>query len=152
MSFHRRFFSVAVVCLVAGMLTGCLPPTAEGPTFAEMRPDASAPAEGMGRIYIYRALQGRGLIADVRLNGAVIGQGMTNGFFFVDRPPATYTISASDEDRYDLRLPLAAGDIRYVQLVPQFGILQWKLQPQLVTESKGQNDIGVRRYTGPQQP
>lgn len=140
-------FSVAIM-MVCG-LASCAPggPTT-GPTYTEKQSSVVPPAGGYGRIYIYRAAMGPGLLPMVKVNDEIVGEARTNGYLYLDRPPGNYKISASTKIQDDLYLPLEAGQIRFVQLVPQFGVLAWHIRAELVENAKGRNDIVSLHYTG----
>jgi hypothetical protein len=149
MTVLQQLWKVSAAILMVCGLAGCAPggPTS-GPTFTEMQLPMSAPAAGLGRIYIYRAAQAPGLLPSVKINDKTAAEARTNGFFYVDRPPGTYKITASTELEDELNLPLEVGQIRFVQLVPQFGILAFHLRSELVADAKGRNDIVSLHYTG----
>jgi hypothetical protein len=145
----RRFLMPGMAITMACGLASCAPggPTT-GPTFTEKQSSVAPPAGGYGRIYIYRAAMGPGLLPMVKVNDEIVGEARTNGYLYLDRPPGNYKISASTKTQDDLYLPLEAGQIRFVQLVPQFGVLAWHIRAELVQDAKGSNDIVSLHYTG----
>jgi hypothetical protein len=149
MAAFQQTRNVIAMILLAGGLTACATGGATGgPTFTGMNLSSSTPPGGMARIYMYRASQGIGLQPPVRINDTIVGDALTNGFFYVDRRPGNYKISASAKVEDDLIVSLEPGQIKYVQFVPQFGVMAWHIRPELVTDTKGQHDIVSSYYTG----
>ena len=84
----------------------------------------------------------------VRLNGEVVGKATPRGFFYVDRPPGSYVISASTEAERSLSLGLETGDVKYVRLEMQMGIAVGRVRPVLVDETVGREEIQNTNYIG----
>jgi hypothetical protein len=86
----------------------------------------------------------------VKLNGEVVGQAVSHGFFFVDRPPGEYQITTSTEVDRSLSTTLEKGQTRYVRLNISTGFLVGHVYPELVDESEGQEEIQKLNYIGNQ--
>jgi hypothetical protein len=130
------------VCLTIG---AC----ASGPRFSEMSGTIPSLAADSGRIYIYRtAVIGAAVQPSVKLNGAVVGKAIPEGFFYIDRPPGNYTITTSTEVDRNLSLTLEAAQTRYVLLRMTMGFFVGHVSPELVDDVKAQKDISALHYTG----
>ena len=127
------------------LLTAC----ASGPKYSEVASDFAALDPAQGRIYIYRPSSfGAAVRPNVKLNGAVVGEAISYGFFFVDREPGEYTIMTSTEVDRSLSLTLRAGQTRYVRLGISFGFLVGHVYPELVDNTVGEGEIRKLSYTG----
>ena len=134
-----------VFSLVLLLLTGC----ASGPKYSEVASGFDSLDSEKGRIYIYRpSAVGAAVQPKVKLNGEVIGQAISHGFFFVDRAPGEYQIMTSTEVDRSLSLTLDKGETRYVRLNISIGFLVGHVYPELVDNTEGQAEIEKLSYTG----
>ena len=85
---------------------------------------------------------------NVKLNGEVIGEAISHGFFFVDRAPGEYTIMMSTEVDRSLSFTLEEGQNRYVRLSISIGFFVGHVYPELVDSSVGKKEIEDLSYTG----
>jgi hypothetical protein len=113
---------LAVGLSMACMLGGC---ATSGLTYNEAASASPKLQSGLGRIYFYRSNIPLGLAVqpDIKLNGVKVGSAVPNGFFFVDRPPGKYEISATTETEEKVPITLMAGETKYVQFYLTPGIL-----------------------------
>ena len=81
---------VPFLFLAAALLGGC----ATGPTYSQTKSSISPVGPDQGRIVIYRPVGfvGSANHPTLALNGKLIGQSITGGFFSVDRPPGNYDL------------------------------------------------------------
>ena len=86
----------------------------------------------------------------VKINGEVVGEAISHGFFFIDRDPGEYTIMTSTEVDRSLSLSLDAGQTRYVRLSISIGFFVGHVYPELVDTSVGEEEIKELSYTGGQ--
>ena len=87
----RLVFAVLAAALLAGCATS-------GVTYADLQPKLAAPAEGQGRIFIYRtAIVGAAVQPAVKVNDAVVGSAVPRGFIYLDRPAGDYMITTATE-------------------------------------------------------
>lgn len=143
----RMQFKGLLVPVFALLLTAC----ASGPKYAEVASGFEALDPAEGRIYIYRPSSfGAAVRPNVKLNGEVVGEAISHGFFFVDRPPGEYTIVTSTEVDRSLSLTLEAGQTRYVRLGISFGFVVGHVYPELVDSLVGEEEIKELSYTGGQ--
>ena len=132
--------------MVVFMLGGC---ATTGPKFTEFAPSISNMAPDTGRIYIYRpSALGAAVRPDVKLNGEVIGEVISYGFFYVDRTPGNYEIMTSTEVDRKLSLTLDKGETRYVRLNISIGFFVGHVYPELVENAEGKKEIEDCRYIG----
>lgn len=145
MRLPKYLLNLVLVCGVALALSAC----ASGPSFMEMQSKIPPLAPGQGRIFIYRtALLGAAIQPSVTVNGEAVGHAVPGGFFYVDRAPGDYKISASTEVERDLSLQLAAGQTRYVRLAMSMGFVAGHVSPELVEDAEGQKDVSGLNYAG----
>lgn len=135
-----------MVLFAAAMLAGC---ATSGATYTELQPKLMPPAEGQGRIYIYRTIVlGAAVQPSVKVNGTVVGSAVPQGFVYVDRPAGNYTISTETEVERTLSLTLAPGQVRYVRLNISIGFFVGHVYPELVDDAEGKADIAGCHLTG----
>lgn len=138
----KLFLVLTVLVISGGCATSGLKFTELAPTISNMAPDA-------GRIYIYRPSSfGAAVRPDVKLNGEVIGEAVSWGFFYVDRKPGNYEILTSTEVDRKLSLTLNKGQSRYVRLSIAMGFFVGHVYPELVENEVGEKEIQDCRYTG----
>lgn len=136
-------------CLVAALalllVTGC----ATGLSYQEAASTIPTVPSDQGRIYIYRtAVFATGVQPVVRVNGEVVGRARPRGFFYVDRLPGTYEITTATEVEGSMTVFLEAGEVNYVRLDVQMGLLVGRITPLLVDEVVGREEITRTNYTG----
>ncbi len=138
-----KLFFISLLALLIG---GC---ATSGPKFTEFAPNMSTMAPDTGRIYIYRPSSfGAAVRPDVKLNGEVIGEAVSWGFFYVDRKPGNYEILTSTEVDRKLSLTLDKGQSRYVRLNISIGFFVGHVYPELVDNDVGEKEIQDCRFTG----
>lgn len=122
---------------------------ATGPKYSDMAPGFDNLDKSQGRIYVYRpSSMGAAVRPNVKLNGEVIGEAISHGFFFVDRAPGEYTIMTSTEVDRSLSFTLEEGQTRYVRLSISIGFFVGHVYPELVDSSVGKKEIEDLSYTG----
>jgi len=135
-----------MVIIASGLLAAC---ATSGPKFSEMAPAMSPVNSDMGRIYFYRTtVLGAAVQPAVRLNGAVVGKAVPDGFFYVDSPPGNYQVATETEVERKLTFTLESGQVRYVRLNISMGFFVGHVYGELVDEAKGQREIADLHYTG----
>ncbi|HVB82699.1 MAG TPA: DUF2846 domain-containing protein [Candidatus Binataceae bacterium] len=145
MSGFTRLSNIVAVCVLGLALAAC----ASGPLYSEMQGKIPNLAAYAGRIYIYRTgIIGAGVQPAVEINGLAVGSTKPEGFFYVDRPPGNYTITASIDVDRPLSLTLDAGQTRYVRLDVGFGWVVPSVHLELVPDAEGEKDISALHYTG----
>ncbi|MGH8633932.1 MAG: DUF2846 domain-containing protein [Burkholderiales bacterium] len=139
----RRFILAAVIALT---LLAC----ATGPKYAEIQSSIPALDPGKGRIYFYRSgnLMGSGIKPSVMLNGAKVGDSVAGGFFFVDRDPGNYEVLLSTEVDRKLTFTLAKGQEQYVRMSVTFGVIVYRVFPELVDAATAKPEVQQLSYIG----
>lgn len=133
----RKLWMVALV-FVAAALAGC----ASGPKFETVASSIAPVKSNQGRIYFYRSgTLGAAIQPEVRLNNTLVGKAEPNGVFFVDHAPGNMVVVTGSEVDKKLTFTLGAGETRYVKLAVGFGVLVWRVIPELVDEKEAKADI-----------
>ena len=138
----RTLFGIGMVLFLSACATG--------PKYEDAKSGFPALDADKGRIFFYReaVFFGDAVQPDIKLNGQVVGQAQPNGVFFVDRPPGDFEVLTSTEVDEKLTFTLDRGEIRYVKLSIQMGILIGRIVPKLVGKEEGQKEIQGMSYTG----
>ena len=138
-----KLFTILTSLIIFG---GC---ATSGPKFTELAPTISNISPDTGRIYIYRPSSlGAAIRPNVKLNGEVIGEAISWGFFYVDRKPGNYEIMTSTEVDRKVSLILNEGQSRYVRLNIGMGFFAGHVYPELVESEVGEKEIKDCRFTG----
>ena len=118
---------------------GCASP---GPKFSDVRKDVPAIRAGQSRVFAYRtSVLGAAIQPEVRLNGMVIGTARPNVVTFIDVQPGTYQMATTTEKTNEVSFTLVAGETKYLKLVPYMGFLIGHIDPQVMKETEGEEDI-----------
>lgn len=142
----KQFSQPALTCASLLLLAAC---ATSGPTFTQMQANVPPVAANTGRIYVYRtSVLGAAIQPSVKLDGAVVGDAVPGGYFFVDRPAGSYKISAKTEVDRIVSFTLQPGQTRYVRLDPSLGFFVGHISPELVDEQQGRTEIKECHYTG----
>lgn len=130
----------------AALLAAC----ASGPKHAEVQSSIPALKASEGRLYVYRSgsMMGAAIQPNVVINGKVVGESKPGGFFFVDLPPGTVEVLTSTEVEKKLTLTLEAGQTRYVRTTVGFGLLVYRVYPELVDNKEAAKEIAETSYIG----
>ncbi len=137
---------IKILTLVSVLL---LSACAAGPTFKDYEANIPALSNDIGRIYVYRpSAFGAAVKPRVWLNDEEVGQAVSQGFFFVDRPAGDYKIATSTEAKRSLSFTLEPGSERYVRLEVKMGLLVAQIKPVLVENEVGKKQIEKTKYIG----
>ena len=101
-----------------------------------------------GKEAIYKSKPYTGLVRNKHSNGKVAGESKPGGFFFVDLAPGTVEVLTSTEVEKKLTLTLDAGQTRYVRTTVGFGVLVYRVYPELVDDKVGAKEIAETSYIG----
>jgi hypothetical protein len=82
------------------------------------------------------------------LDGKVVGSSKPGGFFYVDAKPGPHEVACSTEVEQKLTFTLDRGQTRYVRTVISMGILAGRVQPELVDDAAGANELKSMSYIG----
>jgi Protein of unknown function (DUF2846) len=138
---YTRALGTAV--LMALLLSGC----AAGPKYSMVASTFPALATQKGRIYFYRpSALGAAVQPDIKLNGEKVGTAKPHGFYFVDRDPGNYEVTAATETEKKLTFVLEPGQERYVRLRIQMGILVGRIVPELVDKPDAEGELKELSY------
>jgi hypothetical protein len=134
---------LGLVILTALILSSC----ASGPKYAMVASTLSPPAPSKGRIYFYRpSAMGAAVQPDIKLNGEKVGTAKPHGFYFVDRDPGNYEVTATTETEKKLTFVLEAGQVRHVRLKIQMGIMVGRIVPELVDRAEAEEELKDLSY------
>ena len=140
MRMSRVLFAAFLVVLA---FTGC----ASGPKYAEVRPTLASPAPSQGRIIFYRpSALGAAVQPDIKLNGQKVGTAKPHGFYFVDRAPGNYEVTAATETEKKLTFTLEPRQERFVRLKIQMGLMVGRIVPELVDRSEAESELKDLAY------
>ena len=135
MTITRRLCGVAALLLLSGCATG--------PKYTEVISTIPALAPSQGRIYFYRpSALGTAVQPDINLNGQKVGTAKPHGFYFVDRAPGNYEVSAATETEKKLTFTLEPRQERFVRLKIQMGLLVGRIVPELVDKIEAEGELG----------
>ena len=142
-----RTVKPTLLFLMLWFLAAC----ASGPEYREQSQIIEPVSADLARVYFYRTdASGVILQPEVRLDGEIIGFAQPMGYFYIDRPPGTYLVTAKVSRERKLELTLAAGESSYVRLETRTGYAIGSIQPVLVSAEKGALEIQKTRYMGDQ--
>jgi hypothetical protein len=134
--------TLRAACLAAVLgvvlLTGC----ASGPKYTEVVSTLPSVSDSQGRIYFYRpSAFGAAVQPDIHLNGQKVGTAKPHGFYFVDRAPGAYEVTAATETEKKLTFTLEPRQERYVRLKIQLGVLVGRIIPELVDKAEAEGEL-----------
>jgi len=134
MTITRRLCGVAALLVLSGCATG--------PKYTEVISTIPALAPSQGRIYFYRpSALGTAVQPDINLNGQKVGTAKPHGFYFVDRAPGNYEVSAATETEKKLTFTLEPRQERFVRLKIQMGLLVGRIVPELVDKAEAEGEL-----------
>lgn len=135
MMIRRALFAAVLVVL---FLSGC----ATGPKYTEAVSTIPSLTPSQGRIYFYRpSAFGAAVQPDINLNGQKVGTAKPHGFYFVDRGPGNYEVTAATETEKKLTFTLEARQERYVRLKIQMGLFVGRIVPELVDKAEAEGEL-----------
>jgi len=140
---------MTICCVFLVALASC----ASGLKFTELNPSTKPKSEDTGRIFFYRpTILGAALRPNVVLNGETVGEAISQGFFYVDRPPGNYEVVINTEVERKVSFVLEKGQTRFVRFSVSFGsfmgFLMGYVYGDLVDEDEGLEEIKDCKYTG----
>ncbi len=140
-----RLFRIIAWCALLLTVASC----ASGLKFTQVNPTTAPKNADLGRIFFYRPSSfGAAIRPDVLLNGEKVGEAISWGFFYVDRPPGNYEVVTSTEVKRKVAFVLEKGQTRYVRFSVSFGFLVGHVYGELIDENVALSEIQESRYTG----
>ena len=135
MTMRRALFAAVPLML---LLAGC----ATGPKYTEVISTLPSLTPSEGRIYFYRpSALGAAVQPDIKLNGQKVGTAKPHGFYFVDRAPGDYEVTAATETEKKLTFTLEPRQERYVRLKIQMGLFVGRIVPELVDKAEAEGEL-----------
>lgn len=131
------------------VLTACA--SVAGTKFVQQEAAMPKLAADQGRVYFYRvnALTGGGLNAPVKLDGAVVGESVSGGYFFVDAAAGRHEASAATKFvTKQLGFVLEPGETKYVRTKAQFEGKIGRVVPELVSADVARKELPSLNFTG----
>ena len=120
-------------------LSGC----ATGAKYTEVASTLPPLAPSQGRIYFYRpSAFGAAVQPAINLNGQKVGTAKPHGFYFVDRAPGNYEVTAATETEKKLTFTLEPNQERFVRLRIQMGVMVGRIVPELVDKADAERELG----------
>jgi hypothetical protein len=140
--YQKLFFALIPVVLLSACATG--------PAYKDVRATLPALSPDQGRIWFYRdSALGAALQPDVNLNGQKVGTAKPGGFFFVDRTPGNYEAVTGTEVEKKLTFTLDKGQHRHVRLAVGWGVLLWRVYPELADPKAAEEAMQDLAYMSP---
>src|SRR5258706_3639598 len=139
------FLKVIVGCFIAFVTSSC----ATGQRFTQLRPNMAPADPEFGRIFFYRpSMFGSAVRTEVKLNDESVGEAVSWGFFYVDRPPGNYQVVTSTEVDRKLSFVLEKSQTRFVRFSASLGFFLPHIYGELVDPDAAQSEIVDCNYTG----
>ena len=136
----RGLFAVVLAVI---LLSGC----ASGPKYSDAISSIPALSPSKGRVYFYRpSALGPAVQPDINLNGQKVGTAKPHGFYFVDRDPGNYAVTAATETEKKLTFTLEQSQERYVRLKVQMGVFVGRIVPELVDKGEAEKELKGLSY------
>lgn len=130
----RTLFAAALLLLLSGCATGA--------KYTEVVSTIPSLTPSQGRIYFYRqSAFGFAVQPDINLNGQKVGTAKPHGFYFVDRAPGNYEVTAATETEKKLTFTLEPRQERFVRLKIQMGVFVGRIVPELVDKAEAEGEI-----------
>ena len=137
------------VLLLTLMVCGIASCATSGPKFTEMNVAKISQDPGQGRIFFYRpSSMGAAIRPDIMLNDEKVGEAISWGFFYVDRPSGDYTVVTSTEVTRKCSFTLDKGQTRYIRIAVSMGFFAGHVYGELVDESAALEELKGCRYIG----
>ena len=138
----KALFTIGIFALLFACATG--------PKYEEVQATFPDISPNNGRVFFYRkaVMFGDAIQPEVKMNGQVVGLAQPGGFFFADRPAGDMEVLTSTEVDERLTFTLDEGEVRYVKLSIQMGVLVGRVVPSLVDEPDGRSALVGMSYTG----
>ena len=131
------------------LLSALVPACATGPKYADVKSSIPALDPGLGRIFFYRSSQlGGALQPTIFVNGSAVGEMVPMGFFYVDRFPGAYVVSAKTEAEATLELTLQARQTHYVKGSMSLGVLLYRPNFTLMDQMSALIEMEELGYSG----
>jgi Protein of unknown function (DUF2846) len=142
---RKKIWTLLAFIALGGCATG-------GIKYTEMRSASPRLQSGHARIYFYRSGTPVGVAVqpDIKINGESVGTAIPGGFFFVDRRPGKYEITATTEVEEKVSVTLAAGETKYVQFYLTPGIFVGHANLNVVSKEKAESEMADLSQTGTQ--
>jgi hypothetical protein len=116
--------------------------------FAQVNPSLQPSTADLGRIFFYRpSAFGAAIRPSVHLNGETVGEAISWGFFYVDRPPGNYEVLTATEVDRKLTFILEKGQTRFVRFSTSFGFFVGHVYGELVDPEVGMAEIQQCQHT-----
>jgi hypothetical protein len=146
----RKLACAVAICTVLPMGAAY----ASGPKYAVHHASEPAVSPDQGRIYFYResSLAGVMLEPAIKIDGEKVGDSSSGDYFYVDRPPGTYTVSTKTEKDETVSVTLAAGQTVYVKTDVSMGLFVGHVSPELVADDQAASEIADCHFVGSDAP
>lgn len=140
-----RYVRLFAILFVTAGLIGC----ASGIKYSKYQSEIPTLNPDMGRIFFYRpSAFGAALRPGVMLNNEKVGEAISQGFFYVDRPPGQYQVVTTTEVARKLSFVLDKAQTRYVRFSTSFGFFVGHVYGELVEPDVGMKEMQDCKYTG----
>jgi hypothetical protein len=142
---RTEYATRAIVVAMLLTLVSC----ATGTKFTALQPKTTPDTADLGRIFFYRPSSfGAALRPSVQLNGEKVGEAISQGFFYVDRPPGEYEVVTQTEVKRKVSFVLEKGQTRFIRFSTSMGFFAGHVYGQLVEQDIAMKEIKECKYTG----
>jgi hypothetical protein len=140
-----KYASRVLVVVILLTLVSC----ATGTKFSDLQPRTTPDTAAVGRIFFYRPSSlGAALRPNVKLNGETVGEAISQGFFYLDRPPGEYQVVTETEVTRKVSFVLEGGQTRFIRFSVTMGFFVGHVYGQLVESDVALDEIKKCKYTG----
>jgi hypothetical protein len=146
----RRLACAVVICSIIPLGAA----SASAPKYAVHHAIEPVVSPDLGRIYFYRPSSFAGMMLEpaIKIDGEKVGDSSSGDYFYIDRPPGTYTISTETEKEETVSVPLVAGQTVYVRFEVSMGLFVGHVLPELVANDQAGTEIGDCHFVGTDAP
>lgn len=132
---------MAVAALLLTTLAACAQP--RGPAIESDAAALAPPPEGLARIFFYRTSNPLMAMVEpaVVVNDRKVGTIGPGEVFYRDARPGRYRVLIDTAPEAPLTFRVAAGDRRFVRIMPAWDMLGWSLTAGLVERADAENDM-----------
>jgi hypothetical protein len=139
---NQHCFSLPIITLVFASATLGLVSCASGPTYAEIKSKLPPITQGNGRVFVYRPSSfGFAVKPSVKIDDAIVGTSMGQGFFYSDQKAGSHQISIASEWNHKVSLSVENGQPTFISCSVIPGVFVAHILPNQVDKATGEAAI-----------
>jgi hypothetical protein len=140
---------IMIVMVLTMLIGGC---ATSGLRFSETNIGKVPEDPEQGRVFFYRPSSfGSAIQPEVMLNNEGVGEAISWGFFYVDRPAGDYTVLIQTEVVKKCKFVLEKGHTIYIKISSGLGFIMARISPEIVDEVTALDELKSLRYIGDQE-